>query len=65
MRHVQLTCVNHLHLRWMCKEIAWSDKGGYNQSRNIFFISDLERECSCPPSDLRRAPEDIAQFPEA
>lgn len=37
MRHVILTCKNHPNLRWGCKEIAFSDEGGYNGSRNIFF----------------------------
>jgi len=37
MRHVILTCKNHLDLRWSCKDIAFSDKGGYNSMRNIFF----------------------------
>ncbi len=37
MRHVILTCKNHPELRWSCKEIAFSDEGGYNGSRNIFF----------------------------
>lgn len=37
MRHVLLTCKNHPNLRWGCKEVAFSDAGGYNGSRNIFF----------------------------
>jgi len=37
MRHVILTCRNHPNLRWSCKECAFSDEGGYNGSRNIFF----------------------------
>ena len=37
MRHVILTCKNHPNLRWGCKEIAFSDSGGYNGCRNIFF----------------------------
>ena len=37
MRHVILTCKNHTNLRWGCKEIAFTDKGGYNGCRNIFF----------------------------
>lgn len=36
MRHRILTCKNHLHLRWSCKDIAW-DVGGYNGLRHIFF----------------------------
>ena len=61
MRHVILTCNNHDHLRWTCKEIAFSDVGGYNGSRNIFYKSD-EPECSCPSRDLVRAPEDANQL---
>ena len=37
MRHAVLTCKHHTHLRWFCKDIAFSDKGGYNGCRNIFF----------------------------
>ena len=37
MKHRILTCKNHLTLRWSCKEIAWSDKTGYNSMRNLFF----------------------------
>jgi hypothetical protein len=37
MRHVILTCKNHPKLRWSCKEVAFSDDGGYNGSRNITF----------------------------
>lgn len=37
MRHVILTCRHHPELRWMCKEIAFSDEGGYNGARSIFF----------------------------
>lgn len=37
MRHVLMTCKNHPNLRWGCKEVAFSDRGGYNGSRNIFF----------------------------
>ena len=38
MRHVILTCKNHPNIRWSCKEIAFDDVGGYNSSRNIFFL---------------------------
>lgn len=31
-----LTCKNHPHLRWSCKDIAITD-GRYNGSRSIFF----------------------------
>ncbi len=80
MRHVILTCKNHPRLRWSCKEIAFSDKYGYDGSRNIFFggvpddngmysdnsglsctrikDNELVEECSCPASNLIRAPED-------
>ena len=80
MRHVILTCKNHPELRWSCKEIAFTDKYGYNGARNIFFdgtpdgkgmyhdgsglscthVKDGKAvtECSCPSSDLIRAPED-------
>ena len=37
MRHVILTCKNHPDLRWSTKEIAFSDEGGYNGMRTIFF----------------------------
>lgn len=37
MRHVILTCKNHPELRWSTKGCAFSDEGGYNGSRNIFF----------------------------
>ncbi len=88
MRHVILTCKNHPNLRWGCKEIAFSDIGGYNGSRGIFFRGEptgkgmyedgsgldcseffperadhIVRECSCPPSDLIRAPEDALVTP--
>lgn len=38
MRHVILTCKNHPLLRWSCKEVAFTDEGGYNGLRNIFFL---------------------------
>lgn len=70
MKHVILTCKNHLHLRWMCKSIAYSPGYGYNGSRNIFYLGTApdpdpldvtqyhvqEKECSCPGSDLVLAP---------
>jgi hypothetical protein len=37
MRHVILTCRHHPKLRWSCKEIAFTEAGGYNGQRNIFF----------------------------
>lgn len=37
MRHVILTCKNHPKLRWSCKEIAFTDEGGYDGTRNLFF----------------------------
>jgi hypothetical protein len=41
MRHRILTCKNHPHLRWSCKDIAWSpaENGGghYNGCRHLFF----------------------------
>ena len=61
MRHVILTCKNHDQLRWTCKEIAFSDAGGYNGSRNIFYKGD-KSECSCPSRDLVRAPEDADEL---
>ena len=61
MRHVILTCKNHDQLRWTCKEIAFSDAGGYNESRNIFYQGD-KSECSCPSRDLVRAPEDADEL---
>lgn len=36
MRHVILTCKNHPHLRWSCKEIAWGSCG-YNGLRQLCF----------------------------
>ncbi len=32
-----LTCENHPHLFWRCKDLAVSDNGRYNGSRRIFF----------------------------
>ena len=40
MRHLILTCRNHPQLRWSCKEIAWSEQGGYNGVRSIFFLGE-------------------------
>lgn len=43
MRHAILTCKNHTHLRWSCKEIAIDqnakpgEPANYNSSRSIFF----------------------------
>lgn len=37
MRHVSLTCKNHLNLRWSTKSIAVNSDGSYNGMRNIFF----------------------------
>lgn len=37
MRHVSLTCRNHLDLRWSTKEIAWDPQTGYNGARRIHF----------------------------
>jgi hypothetical protein len=63
MRHVTLTCLNHPEKRWSCKEIAVNSIGQYNGSRNIFYNLDADPsmgpECTCPPSDLRFAPEEI------
>lgn len=36
MSHAILTCRNHPHLRWSCKEISITD-GRYNGSRSLFF----------------------------
>lgn len=69
MQHVYLTCRHHQHLRWMCKEIAFTEGHGYNGTRNIFYLGTKiegkstlececkERECDCSPSDLIKAPE--------
>jgi len=43
-----LTCKNHPHLFWRCKDIAYSPeandgKGGYNGARNIFFFGERRR----------------------
>ena len=40
-----LTCKNHPHLFWRCKDIAYSPEandgaGGYNGARNIFFFGE-------------------------
>lgn len=68
MRHVTLTCKNHPDLRWQCKSIAANKDGSYNGARHIFFNGlhkeghhDLTHvtECSCPPSDLTWAPEEL------
>lgn len=37
MRHRILTCKNHPDLRWSCKEIAWTNRYGYNGNRTLFF----------------------------
>lgn len=37
MKHRIMTCKNHPHLRWSCKEIAWTAGHGYNGRRGIFF----------------------------
>lgn len=67
MRHVLLTCKQHPNLRWSCKEIAFTDEGGYNGARSIFFNGELlangkcdenATECSCLAHYLIRAPED-------
>jgi hypothetical protein len=53
----------------MCKSIATSPAGGYNGSRNIFFLGEVTEdgtkydetqvmECTCSPSLLRLAPEE-------
>lgn len=46
MIHRILTCKNHPHLRWSCKDIAWS--GFYNGSRNIFFMGEPSGEGMYP-----------------
>ena len=51
-----LTCKNHPNLRWLCKEIAYTEGLGYNGSRNLFFEGDADgnycRECDCKAADL-------------
>lgn len=37
MRHISLTCRNHPNLRWSCKEIAFTDEGGFNGARTLGF----------------------------
>ena len=65
MRHVSLTCINHPNLRWQCKEIAVNKLGQYTGARNIFYNggnteeTEFASECSCPPSNLRFAPEEL------
>ena len=68
MRHVSLTCIHHPALRWQCKSIATNRNGSYNGARHIFYNGvpradgkgfDYVPECSCPPSDLRFAPEEL------
>lgn len=71
MKHLRLTCVNHPELRWMCKEIAVTlsangGRGGYNGSRNIFFLGAPSlgkeewqiEECKCSAADLILATDD-------
>jgi len=74
MRHRSITCKNHPHLRWSCKDIAWTEGHGYNGSRGIFYFGTAtgamnsdgsgpeawwkEPECSCPTSDLILSPDD-------
>ena len=70
--HVRLTCENHPHLRWMCKDNAVTEGGRYNGMRNIFFLGvavpsslrystfdgeTVHNECSCPGSELIRIDE--------
>lgn len=65
-----LTCENHPHLRWHCKDIAVTDEGRYNHQRNIFFSGNDRderfidsvtgeeiKECSCPASLLIATPD--------
>lgn len=67
MRHVALTCKHHPHLRWSCKEIAFTPGYGYNGIRNIFYNGkytgdnsyEHEPECKCPPTDLILSPEEV------
>jgi len=40
MRHVILTCKNHLNLRWVCEEASFTDKNGYDGLRSIFFMGE-------------------------
>lgn len=59
---VELTCKNHLNLRWLCKAIAFSDESGYNGTRGIFYQGDVSDpvkwvpECSCSAKELVKLP---------
>lgn len=60
MYHVSLTCKHHLHMRWSCKSIAWTDRFGYGGQRNLFYFGlaegcTPEPECTCTIKDLIRA----------
>jgi len=51
--HIELTCRNHLHLRWSTKNIQCIG------ARSIFYTSEEQRECDCHCSDLQTViPED-------
>lgn len=75
MKHVILTCKHHQHLRWSCKEIAYTKGYGYNGARNIFFKGELPLEsvyddksgCSFTIGNERECscrPEDMILAPE-
>lgn len=61
MRHVMLTCCNHPDLRWHCKEIAFSEGGGYNGCRNIFFAGFKLDKPGTWPYSIQRAPGEFAE----
>lgn len=62
MNMLHITCKNHPNLRWYLKEIAWTPGVGYNGSRNIHFIGEVDTtrplgtklcaECPCSAKDL-------------
>lgn len=49
--HVLFACSQCGCGTWSAKNIALSNSGGYNGSRNIFYNGD-ETECNCPPHKL-------------
>lgn len=48
--HVTFACMCG-HGYWTAKNIALSNCGGYNGTRNIFYYGE-GRECECPPCNL-------------
>lgn len=52
--HVTFYCRSCGGIGWHAKNIALSDDGSYNGTRNIFYDG-RGAECACAPSELRMA----------